>query len=126
MKNGFVYITGRKKFVIIAANGENVFPEEIEQLLNRADIISESMVYEKKDEETGKVSIAAQILPDKDAATEILGSDYTNDMLKAKIDEEIKKVNALMPPFKAVTHFAIRETDFVKTTTKKIKRHENM
>lgn len=126
MKNGFVYITGRKKFVIIAANGENVFPEEIEQLLNRADIISESMVYEKKDEETGKVSIAAQILPDKDAAAEILGADYTNDMLKAKIDEEIKKVNAMMPPFKAVTHFDIRETDFIKTTTKKIKRHENI
>ena len=124
MKNGFIYITGRKKFVIIAANGENVFPEEIEQLLNRADIISESMVYEKKDE-NGRVSIAAHVLPDKDAANEILGADYTKEMLKEKIQEEIKKVNAMMPPFKAVTDFDIRETDFVKTTTKKIKRHEN-
>ena len=124
MKNGFIYITGRKKFVIIAANGENVFPEEIEQLLNRADILSECMVYEKKDE-NGKVSIAAHILPDKDAAAEILGADYTKDMLSEKIQEEIKKVNAMMPPFKAVTDFDIRETDFIKTTTKKIKRHEN-
>lgn len=124
MKNGFIYITGRKKFVIIAANGENVFPEEIEQLLNRADIISECMVYEKKDE-NGKVSIAAHIFPDKDAAAEILGADYTKDMLADKIQEEIKKVNAMMPAFKAVTDFDIRETDFIKTTTKKIKRHEN-
>lgn len=125
MKDGFIYITGRKKFVIIAANGENVFPEEIEQLLNKADIISESMVYEKKDIDTGKVSIAAQILPDKDAAAEILGADYTKEMLLDKIQEEIKKVNAMMPAFKAVTDFKVRETEFVKTTTKKIKRHAN-
>lgn len=125
MKDGFIYITGRKKFVIIAANGENVFPEEIEQLLNKADIISESMVYEKKDEDTGKVSIAAQILPDKEAAAEILGADYTKEMLAEKIQEEIKKVNAMMPAFKAVTDFKVRETEFVKTTTKKIKRHAN-
>lgn len=125
MKDGFIYITGRKKFVIIAANGENVFPEEIEQLLNKADIISESMVYEKKDEDTGKVSIAAQILPDKEVAAEILGADYTKEMLAEKIQEEIKKVNAMMPAFKAVTDFKVRETEFVKTTTKKIKRHAN-
>ena len=124
-KNGFYFITGRKKYVIITANGKNVFPEEVELYLSKEDIVAECMVYGKKDEKGNDSIVAAHIFPDYALAEEILGKDYTEEDLKKYIGDRIKEVNTKMPPYKAITDFDIRKEEFVKTTTKKIKRFAN-
>lgn len=125
MKDGFVYLTGRKKSVIITANGENVFPEELEGLLNKTDIVKECMVYEKTDEKTGKLILAVHILPDLEKATELLGENYEREALENLISETIKEINSKVAKYKQIYDFDIRETEFEKTTTQKIKRYAN-
>lgn len=125
IKNGFVYITGRKKDMILTGSGENVFPEEVEYLLNKAPLIKESMVYGKVNEKTGKTSIAAHILPDTEQVEKLLGKEYNEDELSKLISGEIREINEKMASFKAVTDFDIRKEEFEKTTTQKIKRFAN-
>lgn len=123
-KDGFIYITGRAKDVIITSNGKNVFPEEVEMYLNRNEYIAESMVYGK--EEDGKLLIAAQIYPNFDKLKQTLGENYTEDQAKELIEEQIKQVNEAMSSYKKVQTFSLRDTEFIKTTTRKIKRQANM
>lgn len=123
-KDGFIYITGRAKDVIITSNGKNVFPEEVEMYLNRNEYIAESMVYGK--EEDGKILIAAQIYPNFDLLKATLGADYTKEDAENLINEQIKMVNEVMSSYKKVQTFTLRDTEFIKTTTRKIKRQANM
>ncbi len=124
-KDGFFYITGRKKYVIITANGKNVFPEEVELYLSKEDIVAECMVYGKKDNKGNDSIVAAHIFPDYAYAEEVLGKDFTEEALTKYIGDRIKEVNTKMPSYKAITDFDVREEEFVKTTTKKIKRFAN-
>ncbi len=116
IKDNFVYITGRKKDVIITANGKNVYPEEIEGVLNDEEIIKESMVFAKEDH-----VLSALIVPDFD----ILG-DISDEDVEKTIGEKIKEINKNLPPYKAIAKFIIRKEELIKTTTKKIKRFANL
>ncbi|MBI5661688.1 MAG: AMP-binding protein [Ignavibacterium album] len=124
-EDGFLHIAGRKKNVIIANNGKNVFPEEIEDLLNRSPFIQECMVYGEKDEKHDEV-IAAQIVTDAEAFIEYSEKNnvqITPELVNNIISEEIKKVNKKLANYKQIRRFYIRDTEFEKTTTQKIKRY---
>ncbi len=123
-KDGFIFICGRKKSVIVLNNGKNVFPEEIETLLNKVEGIKESFVYEKK-EDDGDVKVCVKIVYDKDLIKELYNIDGEEDIRKF-LWEKVKEVNKLMPKYKYVREMIITEDELIKTTTLKIKRHEEM
>jgi long-chain acyl-CoA synthetase len=123
-EDGFLHIRGRMKNVIISRSGKNVFPEEIEDHLNRSPFIQESLVYGEEDAKHDEI-IAAQIVVDAEAMIELSesrGVQITDDLLQEVIGEEIKKANNELAGFKQVKKFTIRESEFEKTTTQKIKR----
>ncbi|NLY71168.1 MAG: AMP-binding protein [Clostridiales bacterium] len=121
-KDNFLYITGRKKNVIVTKNGKNIFPEEIEYHLGKSDFISECVVYGLNEEKKGEVVVCAEIFPNYEAIKEKLGH-ICESQVRALIDEAIEKVNNIMPLYKRVRRFNIRDVEFEKTPTKKIKRH---
>ena len=124
IKDGFIFITGRSKNVIITANGKNVFPEEIEGYLCRSKYVSEAMVYEAEIDD--KKVLSAQVYPDFEEVEAKLGAGYSDDELNALIDEEVKLVNKDIPVWKSVSNLIVRKEPFVKTTTQKIKRSANL
>lgn len=119
--DNFVFITGRKKNVIITKNGKNIFPEEIETLVMRQPYIKEVLVYGKQ-EDDGDTVVNAAIFPDYDLLKEELGEQYTDEKVRQLIGEQIKAVNKMITGYKSIKNFEIKETEFEKTTTKKIKR----
>ena len=123
-KDGFIYISGRKKNVIVLNNGKNVFPEEIEILLNKVEGIKESFVYEKR-EEDGDVKVCVKIVYDKEMIKELYNIEG-EDKIREFLWEKVKEVNKLMPKYKYVREMIITEEELIKTTTLKIKRHEEM
>ena len=123
-KDGFIYISGRKKSVIVLNNGKNVFPEEIETLLNKVEGIKESFVYEKK-EADGDVKVCVKIVYDKQLIKELYNIEG-EEKIKEFLWNKVKEVNKLMPKYKYVREMIISEEELIKTTTLKIKRHEEM
>ncbi|MCX6138735.1 MAG: AMP-binding protein [Ignavibacteriales bacterium] len=122
--DGFLHISGRKKNVIISKSGKNVFPEEIEDALNRSPFILESLVFGEDDPKQDEV-IAAQIVVDAEAFIELSESrsiPITDELLKKIIGEEVRKTNAELSGYKQIKRFYIRDHEFQKTTTQKIKR----
>lgn len=120
-KDGFVIITGRKKNVIITKNGKNIFPEEIETLLCRSPYITEALVSGADDGE-GDIEVVADIFPDAEAVTAKLGVTSDPAALRALIAQEVTAVNHMLTTYKYVRKFNLRDTEFEKTTSKKIKR----
>lgn len=121
---GYIYITGRKKNVIVTKNGKNIFPEEVEAYLAKSPYVKESLVWGRYDEESGETDVMAQIVPDIDEIKESLGIDtLSNEEIFKLIQAEVKETNKLMPLYKRIKSFTLREEEFVKTTTKKIKRY---
>lgn len=118
---GFLYICGRKKNVIVTKNGKNIFPEEIECLLQEQPFIEEVLVYGTIDKKDGDTIVRAEIFPDYAQIEEQLG-EVTEDGLRDAIKEAVEDVNDRMPAYKRVKRFKIRDTEFEKTTTRKIKR----
>ena len=123
-KDGYIFICGRKKFVIVLKNGKNIYPEELETLLNKIEGISESFVYGKP-EEDGDYKICAKIVYDKEAVRKIYGTTNEKE-LKDCIWKEVKKVNKTMPAYKYVREIIITDKPLIKTTTQKIKRFEEI
>jgi len=124
-KMGFLHINGRQKNVIISNSGKNVFPEEIEDILNRSSYILESAVYGEENNKHNEV-IAAQIVVDAEAFIKLSETEnikIDDDLIHQYIDIEIKIVNRQLPYYKRVKKYYIRENEFEKTTTQKIKRH---
>lgn len=121
-EDNFVYITGRKKNVIITKNGKNVYPEEIEYYLGRIPYVSESLVWGKDSEDGNDTLISANIRIDEDAVTEALGEGFTDENALRLLWQEVDKLNEEMPYFKRVKKIDIRKSEFEKTTGKKIKR----
>ena len=116
-KDGYIYITGRKKNVIILSNGKNVFPEEIEEhLSDRADVIGESVVLGRPNA-SGETVITAVIYPNPD-----FSKDKTKEEVEAAVREAVTEVNKSLPVYKQVRDTELRDTEFEKTTTRKIKR----
>ena len=124
-KDGFLFITGRKKDVIVLKNGKNIFPEELEILINQLPYVSENMVYGKPCKD-GDYKICAKIVYNED----YIQSQYPNiseSELKDIIWKDIKeKVNHKMPAYKYIREIIVTETPLIKTTTQKVKRHEEL
>lgn len=116
-KDGYIYITGRKKNVIILSNGKNVFPEEIEEhLSDRSDVIGESVVLGRPNA-SGETVITAVIYPNPD-----FSKDKTKEEVEAAVIAAVTEVNKSLPVYKQVRDTELRDTEFEKTTTRKIKR----
>ena len=118
----FIYITGRKKNVIIASNGKNVFPEELEYYLSKSKYISESMVWGAEDGKSGDITIVAAIIPDLEEVEEAIGKDADDEQIKALLWKEVDKINEDLPMFKKIKKVSLRHEEFEKNTSKKIKR----
>lgn len=121
-RDGFLYISGRKKNVIVTKNGKNIFPEEVEFYLSKSEYIREVVVWGIDDEKSGDTVVQAEIFPDYPAIEEKFGK-IEEDELKKLLKKEIDETNEHMPLYKRVKRFEIREEEFEKTTTKKIKRY---
>lgn len=123
-KRHFFYITGRQKNVIVTKNGKNIYPEEVEAYLNKSPFILESLVWGKVDEASEETFVYAQIVPSLDAIKEKLEiKELTEEDIFKVIDAEVKMINKNMPIYKRIRRFTVREEEFAKTTTKKIKRY---
>lgn len=119
---GFLYICGRKKNVIVTKNGKNIFPEEVEYYLLKSPYIEEVVVSGIDDEKSGDTVVVAEIFPSYSAINDEIGEtseDGLRDFIKTVVDE----ANDQMPLYKRVKRFTLREVEFEKTTTKKIKRN---
>jgi long-chain acyl-CoA synthetase len=124
-EEGFVYISGRAKNVIISNSGKNVYPEELEDLLNRSEYILESVVYGEEDDKHDEV-ISAKIVVDAESIivySEKNNIKITNELLNEIISKEIQIINKQLASFKHIKRFYIQEHEFEKTTTQKIKRY---
>ncbi len=115
-KDGYVYITGRKKNVIILSNGKNVFPEELEEHLSHSELIKESVVIGRANE-SGEIAITALIFPDYE---KLEGKD--DEEIEKTIRDTVNDVNRTLPSFKHMSAVEIRKEEFEKTSSKKIKR----
>ena len=118
-EEGYLYITGRKKNIIILSNGKNVYPEEIEESLYKIDLIKECVVLARKQEGAEDDVITAVIYPDYEKLP-----DLTDEEVVAAIKAEITKVNKQLPVFKQIRNVELRKTEFEKTTTQKIIRYK--
>ena len=121
---GYIFISGRKKYVIVLKNGKNIYPEELEILLNKIEGVKESFVYGKPQDD-GDYKICCKLVYDE----EIMKTNYNledEEKIKEHLWQEVKKVNKTMPAYKYIREIKITTKDFIKTTTQKIKRHEEM
>ncbi len=123
-KNGYLYISGRKKFVIVLKNGKNVYPEEIESLLEKSELIKECMVFGMPARD-GDVMLSVKVCYDKDYIKKQIG-EISEEELKEKIWNWVKEVNKTMPKYKYVKKLILTDEELVKTTTLKIKRNVEM
>lgn len=118
----FLYVSGRKKSVIVTKNGKNIFPEEIEYVLGEYPYIEEVLVHGVDGMRNDDVIVKAEVYPNYPLIKEEKG-DLDEEQLKALINDIIEEVNSQMPNYKRIKRFNIRKTEFEKTTTRKIKRH---
>lgn len=125
-KDGFLFITGRKKDVIVLKNGKNIYPEELETLINKLPYVEESMVFGKPDRKNNDLSLCAKIV-------------YNNDIIKQKYPTKKKEnyidiiwqdirnnINKSLPTYKYIHEIIVTDEPLIKTTTQKIKRHEEL
>lgn len=117
-EDGYIHITGRKKNIIILSNGKNIYPEEIEQYLSPISMIAECVVVGRQNA-NGEVVITALIYPNEEM-TQHMTKEAVYEALKAEVNE----VNKNLPVFKQIHEIELRDTEFEKTTTKKIKRYK--
>lgn len=121
--DGFLYITGRTKNVIVTQNGKNIYPEELELLLGKVPEIKECMVYGKEQEGEKELLISVKVIPDYEKIEELHGKDLSKEQIRDIIWEQIKEINKKSPSYKAIKNLEIKEDEFIKTTTMKIKRY---
>ena len=123
---GFLYITGRSKNVIVTQNGKNIYPEEIELMLSKHTEIKECMVYGKEVEGEKELIITAKVIPNYEVIEEKYGKDLSEEEIYKIIWDKVKEVNKELTSYKAIKKLEIKHDDFVKTTTMKIKRYEEI
>ena len=126
-KDGFLYITGRSKNVIVTQNGKNIYPEEIEIMLSNIPEIKECMVYGKQDEKEDKeLIVSVKVIPNYEEIEEKHGKGLTEEEVYKIIWDKIKEVNKQLTSYKAIKNLEIKHDEFVKTTTMKIKRYAEL
>jgi long-chain acyl-CoA synthetase len=122
--DGFLHITGRAKNVIVAKNGRNVYPEEIESLIGGSPYVLECMVYGRMEEGGSDIELAVAIVPALEAIAAMHAPDgLSPDEIRGRLEAVVRDVNRRLPAFKRIRHVIVRETEFAKTTTRKIKRY---
>ena len=122
--DGFIFVTGRKKNVIVLKNGKKVYPEEMEPTLTLNKYIKDCIVFERKLENEGitDIEIGISIVPDYEIIEKDFGKIEKEEILKI-LKKEVKKFNETLPDYKIITYVEIREKEFEKTTSMKIKRY---
>lgn len=119
--DGTFTMVGRSKNVIVTKNGKNIYPEELEFHINKSPYIKESLAS-GADEKTGDTVVGVSIFPDMEAIKAKFGKGISTDEVRTMIEEWVKSINQKLPSYKSIRHVDIRENDFIKTTTQKIKR----
>ena len=125
-EDGYIYICGRKKSVIVLKNGKNIFPEEMETLVNKIEGVKESFIFGKQqsnDKEDIKINV--KIIFDREIMKEAYKVETDEEIHKVLADK-IKDINQIMPKYKAIRGMIISEEPLIKTTTNKIKRQANL
>lgn len=123
-KDEFLYVTGRKKDIIVLKNGKNVYPQEIEFLINKIPYIVESLVYQREQSNTDTM-LCAKIVYDEQLIKENLGEKSEKEYQEI-IWKEIKEINKELPIFKHIKKISITNKPLAKTTTQKVKRYEEL
>jgi long-chain acyl-CoA synthetase len=121
-KEGFLTITGREKNVIVMKNGKNVYPEELEFLVCRRQEVAECLVYGEYVEKNQETQLSIQVLPNLEYIHATYG-DKSREEIRQMIEDIVSKVNKRNARYKFIRNVYLRENEFVKTTTRKIKRY---
>ena len=125
-EEGYIFIKGRKKSVIVLKNGKNIFPEEMENLVNRIEGVKETFIFGKSNtKDKDDIKIFAKLVFDR----EIIKNTYKvekDDDIHDVLDKKVKEINKLMPPYKAIRGIYLSENELIKTASGKIKRHEEI
>lgn len=125
-EEGYIFICGRKKSVIVLKNGKNIFPEEMENLVNKIEGINESFIFGKiQSNDENNIKINVKIVFDRDVIKDVYKVEKDEDIYKV-LSKKIKEVNQTMPSYKAIRGMILTEEPLIKTTTNKIKRQENL
>ena len=125
-KDGYIFICGRKKSVIVLKNGKNIFPEEMEGLINRIEGVKESFIFgkaNKKDDDDIRINV--KIVFDRQIMKEAYKVETDEEIYNA-LNSKIKEINKEMPSYKAIKKIILTEKPLIKTTTSKIKRQEEL
>ena len=126
-EEGYIFIKGRKKSVIVLKNGKNIFPEEMENIVNRIEGVKESFIFGKsiKKEDPDDIKIHVKIVYDK-TVMKIAYKTEDKEKIHEILSDKIKEINNIMPAYKSIRGVVLSETPLIKTTTNKIKRQEEM
>ena len=125
-EDGYIFICGRKKSVIVLKNGKNIYPEEMEGLVNKIEGVKESFIFGKQQtDDKDNINIHVKIVFDKEIMKEAYKVEDEEDIYKV-LAEKIKEVNSVMPKYKAIRGILVSEEPLIKTTTGKIKRQANI
>lgn len=125
-EEGYIFICGRKKNVIVLKNGKNIYPEEMENLINKIEGVEESFIYGKQlSSDKENIKIYAKIVYDE----EVVKNAYkvqSKEEIHREIANKIREINSLMPKYKAIRGFSLTKEPLIKTTTNKLKRQQNL
>lgn len=125
-EDGYIFICGRKKSVIVLKNGKNIYPEEMEGLVNKIEGVKESFIFGKQQtDDKDNIKIHVKIVFDKDIMKEAYKVESEEEIYRV-LTEKIKEVNSVMPKYKAIRGMIVSDKPLIKTTTGKIKRQANL
>lgn len=125
-EEGYIYICGRKKSVIVLKNGKNIFPEEMENLVNKIEGVKESFIFGKqRSEDKNDIKINVKIVFDREVVKDVYKVE-TDEEIHNVLAKKVKEINQTMPQYKAIRGIILTEEPLIKTTTNKIKRQENL
>ena len=125
-EEGYIYICGRKKSVIVLKNGKNIFPEEMENLVNKIEGVEESFIFGKKQsEDENDIKINVKIVFNREIIKDVYKVE-TDEGIHDVLASKIKEINKTMPKYKAIRGIILTEETLIKTTTNKIKRQDNL
>ena len=125
-EEGYIFIKGRKKSVIVLKNGKNIFPEEMENIVNRIEGVKESFIFGKSNKkDPDDIKIYVKIVYDKNIVKLVYKTD-DEEKIHEIMSEKIKEINNIMPAYKSIRGVVLSETPLIKTTTNKIKRQEEL
>ena len=125
-KDGYLFVTGRKKDVIVLKNGKNIYPEELEILINKLPYVEESMVFGKPDKKNDDLTLCSKIVYNKDTMKQKYPTKKKEDYHDIIWQDIRNNVNKSMPAYKYIREIIVTDEPLIKTTTQKIKRHEEI